>query len=100
MRAMVVQSKVPAPRVEEPPALAALKEMRAAVAAGAHPPAALAAYLEKVRKHAYKVIDEDVTALLAAGITQEQIYEATMYAAMTAGIDRFELGLRALAEVE
>ena len=71
--------------------LARLKEMREPVAAGERARPELTAYLEKVRHHAYKVTDEEVAKLLAAGLSQDEIYEATMYAAMTAGIERAEL---------
>ena len=80
--------------------LARLKEMREPVAAGERARPELAAYLEKVRHHAYKVTDEEVAKLLGAGLTQDEIYEATMYAAMTAGIERAEIGLRALKEAK
>jgi len=76
--------------------LEGLKEMRAQVAAGAAPRERLAAYLGKVERHAYKVTDEEVAALLGDGCTEDEIYQATMYRAMSAGIDRFEIGVRAL----
>ena len=60
----------------------------------------LAAYLEKVRLRAYEVTDADVAGLLAAGLTEDAIYQATMHTAMTAGIDRFDIGLRALREAK
>jgi alkylhydroperoxidase family enzyme len=80
--------------------LAKLKEMRDPVAAGGSPRPELAAYVEKVKKNAWKVTDEDVASLLAAGLSQDEIYYATMYAAMTAGIERAEIGLRALKEAK
>lgn len=85
----------------DPSSLTQLKELRATVAAGdvAAPSPGLASFLDKVRRHAYKITDEDVQGLLAAGLTQEQIYEATMHASLSAAIERFELGLRALEGV-
>ncbi len=84
---------------DDPPALEKLKEMRVAVRetgiAETSTPE-LAAYLDKVRRHAYKITDEDLASLRAAGHSEPQIYEATMVTAMTAGIERFEIGLRAL----
>ena len=56
----------------------------------------LAGYLEKVRRRAVEVTDADVAALLAAGLGEDQVYEATMRTAITAGIERFDAGMRAL----
>jgi hypothetical protein len=79
--------------------LRALLEMREQVGRGPDAPSPLlAAYLEKVRHRAVEITDEDVAALLASGLTEDEVYEATMRAAMTAGIERFEIGLAALAE--
>jgi alkylhydroperoxidase family enzyme len=88
---------------EDPPALDRLKEIRNAAretGVAERAPEALAAYIDKVRRHAYKVTDEEVAALLAAGVTEKEIYEATMVTALTAAIDRFEIGLRALRGVK
>jgi hypothetical protein len=91
------------PRMSPDPACRAkLFEMRDQVAGGRveSPSPLLAAYLEKVRLRAYEVTDEDVAGLLASGLTEDEIYQATMYTAMTAGIDRFDIGLRALREAK
>jgi alkylhydroperoxidase family enzyme len=71
--------------------------VRRACADGA-PPAALAAYVDKVRVAAYKVTDDDVAALRAAGYSEDQIFEATVSAALGANLSRLELALRTLAE--
>lgn len=71
-------------------------EIRTAIAAGKDVPPALAAYIEKVDKHAYKVTDEDIEALLEAGYTEDQIFEATVAAALGAGLKRLRAGLVAL----
>ena len=60
----------------------------------------LAAYLEKVRLHAYAITDGEVAALLAAGMSEDALYAATMRVALAAGIDRFDTGLRALREAK
>jgi len=73
--------------------------LRRAVAgeAGAGPvPDALASYIEKVRKHAYKVTDEDVAALRAAGYGDDELFELTIAAAWGAARERLEAGMRAL----
>ena len=59
------------------------------------PPAA-AAYLEKVRLHAYRVTDRDVEELQAGGLSEDEIFEATVAAAVAAGLERFDAGLRTL----
>jgi hypothetical protein len=55
------------------------------------------AYLDKVRRHAYRITDEDVDALRAAGWSEETIYELTVAAALGQGLKRLDLGLAALA---
>ena len=59
-------------------------------------PPAFAAYLEKVRRHAYEVTDEDVHALKNAGFSEDQIFEHTVSTAVAAGLERLEAGLGAL----
>jgi alkylhydroperoxidase family enzyme len=59
-------------------------------------PAVTAAYLEKVRLHAYRVTDGDVEALLASGLSEDDVFEATVAAAVAAGLARFDAGLRTL----
>lgn len=59
-------------------------------------PAELAPYVEKVRLHAYKVTDGDVDALKAAGFSEDDIFEQTVSAAVAAGLERLDAGLRTL----
>jgi alkylhydroperoxidase family enzyme len=59
-------------------------------------PPELAAYLEKVRLHAYQVTDRDVEELKAAGISEDAIFEHTVSAAAAAGLDRLEAALAVL----
>ena len=59
-------------------------------------PAAATAYLEKVRLHAYRVTDGDVEALLASGLSEDEVFEATVAGAVAAGLARFDAGLRTL----
>jgi len=72
--------------------------IRQAAAAGApiHGPAG--AYAEKVRRHAFKVIDDDVAALHAAGFSDAQIFELTEASAYGAALTRLDAALAALAE--
>lgn len=71
-------------------------EMRAAIAAGKDVPPALAPYITKVVQHAYKVTDEDILALREAGYSEDEIFEATVAAALGAGLKRLRTGLVAL----
>jgi alkylhydroperoxidase family enzyme len=68
---------------------------RAGGAAGAVA-APLAGYVDTVARHAYRVTDEQVAALRAAGLTEDAIFEATIAAALGAGLRRLECGLAAL----
>lgn len=72
--------------------------VRAGDGAPTHP--ALAPYLEKVRLHAYRITDEDVAALKAAGLDDEAIFHATHDAALKAGLERWRAGLMALEGLE
>jgi alkylhydroperoxidase family enzyme len=75
------------------PLIAALRE--AAQPERGHPPE-LEPYLEKVRLHAYKVVDRDVEELEAAGFSEDEIFEHTVSAAVAAGLDRLDAALKAL----
>lgn len=57
---------------------------------------ALAAYVDKVALHAYKVTDGDVAALQRAGNSDDALFEVTVSAALGAALGRLERGLAAL----
>jgi alkylhydroperoxidase family enzyme len=59
-------------------------------------PPEFAAYLEKVRRAAYTVTDADVQALKDAGFSEDEIFERTVSAAVAAGLERLDAGLRAV----
>jgi alkylhydroperoxidase/carboxymuconolactone decarboxylase family protein YurZ len=69
---------------------------RESLAAGREIPEPLAAYVEKVTRYAYRVTDDDVQALLAAGYSEDQIFEATLSVAFGAAQRRLRAGLDAL----
>lgn len=71
-------------------------DLRCACAANTEVPAPLAAYVDKVARHAYKVTDEEVQALLQAGYSEDQLFEITVSTALGAGLARLEAGLKAL----
>jgi hypothetical protein len=57
-----------------------------------------AGYVRSVREVSYRVSEEDIAALKAAGIGEEEIFEITVATAVGAALDRLETGLRAVAE--
>ncbi|HXU74443.1 MAG TPA: hypothetical protein VN947_34350 [Polyangia bacterium] len=74
----------------------------AAIGGGALParetlPAALASWVDKVARHAWKITDDDVAALRAAGFDEEAIFEVTIAAATGAGLARYQVAARAIA---
>jgi len=66
----------------------------------AHPdreaPTDFAPYLDKVRRHAYKITDEDIQALKDAGYAEDVIFEQTVSVAVAAGLERLKAGLEVL----
>lgn len=56
-------------------------------------------YLQKVRSHAYRVTDEEVAALRAAGASDDELFELTVSAALGAAKTRLDAGLAAVAAV-
>jgi len=88
----------------EGPEFALSRERRVALAAlggGAQSdnitPPELGAYVTKVAHHAYQVTDAQVSALRDNGLTEAEIYEATVITAVGAGWSRMEAVRRALA---
>lgn len=59
-------------------------------------PGSFRPYLAKVRERAYAITDDDVQALRAAGHSEEEIFELTVSAAVAAGLERLDAGLRVL----
>lgn len=75
----------------------AIERLRLAAQPDRPAPAAMAPYLEKVRGGAYRVTDGDVDELRAAGLSEEEIFEHTVSAAVSEGLMRLDAGLRTLA---
>jgi alkylhydroperoxidase family enzyme len=75
---------------------ALVAELREAAQPDRPAPPEFAAYLDKVRRHAYKVTDADVRALKDAGYSDDEIFEQTVSAAVAAGLHRLERGLECL----
>jgi len=59
----------------------------------------LAAFCAKVANHAYTVTDDEIDQLRRAGYSEDQVFEATICAAVGAGLARLEKGLAALDSV-
>ena len=59
-------------------------------------PPELTTYVDTVARHAYKVTDQDVAALQAAGHSDDGIFEITVAAAVGAAMHRLERGMAAL----
>ena len=71
-------------------------QQRQAIASGSNIDLDLATYAEKVRKHAYKVVDEDVAQMKANGYSEDAIFEATISAAMGAAMERWNIAKAAM----
>ena len=67
-----------------------IDELRAVVAATGAPPPAMEAYLEKVRTRAYTITDAEVEALKDAGVSEDEIFEQTVAAAIAQGLERLD----------
>src|SRR5262245_55840237 len=52
--------------------------------------------IAKVAKHAYKVTDEDIAAARASGLTEDQIFELVVCAAIGQATRQYESALAAL----
>jgi hypothetical protein len=71
-------------------------ETRLALATGRGIPAALEPYAVKMARYAYRVTEDDLEALRAAGFDDDAIFEATVTVALGVGLHRREVGLAAL----
>jgi alkylhydroperoxidase family enzyme len=59
-------------------------------------PPDFAPYLDKVRRNAYEVTDEDIRTLKDAGYSEDVIFEETVSVAVAAGLERLEAALAVL----
>ena len=85
-------------RVVEGDGKAPAAQRRAAFEAKPVEPAAAAALLEKVRLSASRISDEDVAAAKAAGLSEDQIFELVVAAAVGQAKRQLDGALAALAE--
>ncbi len=73
-----------------------IADLRAAAQPDRTAPPNFGPYLEKVRRHAYRVTDADVQRLKDTGFSEDEIFEHTVTAAVAAGLERLDAGMRAL----
>jgi alkylhydroperoxidase family enzyme len=74
-----------------------IDQLRANVAATPPAPDAMDGYLRKVHERAYTVVDGDVDALKAAGLSEDEIFEQTVAAAISEGLRRLDRADEVLA---
>jgi alkylhydroperoxidase family enzyme len=58
---------------------------------------ALTELVDTIAHHAYRVTDEQIEALRAAGYREDELFEVIVVAAVGSGVARRELGLQAVA---
>jgi alkylhydroperoxidase family enzyme len=76
----------------------ALPELRAKAFENRDLPEPLATLLDKVAKRSFQVVDSDFAAALAAGFTEDQLFELVICAAVGDSSRLNQAGLTALAE--
>jgi hypothetical protein len=55
----------------------------------------VASYVDKVHRHAYKIVDREVQQLYQAGLDDDQVFELTVAAALGSGLARLDAARRA-----
>ena len=70
-----------------------VERLRAIAAEATPAPEAMGPYLAKVRGRAYTVTDADVQALKDAGLTEDEIFEQTVAAAIGEGLRRLDAAM-------
>ena len=73
-----------------------IDELRRVASGAASQPPAMQPYLEKVRTGAFAVTDEDVAALKRAGVSEDEIFEATVAVAIREGLRRLDTALEVI----
>ena len=74
-----------------------IDELRRLSASRPVPPPTQTSYLEKVRGRAYAITDRDVQELKAAGLSEDEIFEATIGVAIAEGLRRLDAARAVLA---
>jgi alkylhydroperoxidase family enzyme len=73
-----------------------IDELRRLAGSAGSPPEVMQPYLEKVRTRAYAITDEDVAELRREGVTEDEIFEATVAVAIAEGLRRLDAALEVL----
>jgi hypothetical protein len=73
-----------------------LQQLRNNVASAPPPPEAMASYLTKVRERAYTITDPEVEALKTAGLSEDEIFEQTVAAAIDQGLRRLDKAMEVI----
>lgn len=60
-------------------------------------PEPLRVLIDKVARHAYKIVDEDIAAAKAAGVSEDELFELVVCAAIGQASRQYEGALAALA---
>jgi hypothetical protein len=71
-------------------------DIRRSILDGLEAPGWLRSYVRKVACCAPTVVDEDIEHLRREGISEDEIFEATVQAATQAALERLNAGLRAM----
>jgi hypothetical protein len=59
-------------------------------------PGSLSSLIDKVARHAYTVTDEDIAAVVATGLSEDQIFEIVVCAAIGQATRQYDAALAAL----
>jgi alkylhydroperoxidase family enzyme len=73
-----------------------IDELRRLARSAGSPPELMQPYLEKVRTRAFAITDEDVDELRREGVTEDEIFEATVAVAIGEGLRRLDAALEVL----
>lgn len=73
-----------------------IDELRRLAGSAGSPPELTQPYLEKVRTRAYAITDDDVEELKRGGVTEDEIFEATVAVAIGEGLRRLDAALEVL----
>lgn len=73
-----------------------IEELRTLASNAQAPDERLAPYLAKVRARAYTVTDDDVEELTRAGLSEDEIFEATVSVAIAEGLRRLDAAARVI----
>jgi alkylhydroperoxidase family enzyme len=73
-----------------------IEELRALASTAPEPRAELAPYLAKVGRAAYTVTDGDLEALIEAGLSEDEIFEATVAVAIGEGLRRLDAAVEVI----